>query len=172
MRAYCTIHGYDFYHDVSSTMMPAASPFVNQPKPQGHVPLRYFVKFQLLEHFLDTEACQKDYEVVAWLDSDCLITNYDRALSDWRGDIVSAYDVNAVHPTVIIVRKSLDTREFIWACNNTGRTLFQHHEWADNECLRYFAAAHHKDIVWYYSAQSMCAMTPGLYPIPPDIRAQ
>lgn len=171
MRKYCARHGYDFFHDKSETKMPARTPFVNVPAPEGHVPLRYFVKFHLLEHFLDSEACRKEYDTVVWLDSDCVVTNYERPLSDWPGEIVTAYDVNTVHPTVIIVRKSPKTREFIWACNTTGRTLFQHHEWADNECLRYFSAAQHKDTITYYSAQDMCAMTPGLYPIPADLRA-
>lgn len=173
MRKYCALHGYDFHHDVSSTSMPARSPFVDRPQPEGHIPLRYFVKFQLLEHFLDSDACRKDYDTVAWLDSDCVVTNYARPLESWPGEIATAYDVNAVHPTVIIVRKSLRTQSFLWACNNTGRTMFQHHEWSDNECLRYFSAAPpYKDIISYYSAQDLCAMTPGLYPIPAHIRAQ
>lgn len=169
-KRYADIHGFDYFADCSEMRMSARTPFVDRPAPEGFVPLKYFVKFHLLDYFLDEEACGKDYDTVVWLDSDCLVTNYDRELSEWPGAIVSAYDVNAVHPTVIIVRKSPETREFIWACNNTGRTMFQHHEWSDNECLRYFAAAHHKDIVTYYSAQDMCAMPPGVYPIPPRIR--
>lgn len=167
MKRYCARHGYDFFHDVSDTKMPARSPFTDRPQPTGHVPLRYYIKFQLLEYFLDPESCRKDYDTVAWLDSDCVVTNYDRPLTDWPGEIVTAYDVNAVHPTVIVARKSPRTRGFLWACNNTGRTLFQHLDWADNECLRYFSAAPpYKDIISFYSAGDMCAMTPGLYPIP------
>lgn len=171
-RKYCDMHGYDYFADCSETKMVARSPFVDRPHPEGFIPLRYFIKFQLLEHFLDKDACGMDYETAAWVDADCLVTNYNRPLADWPGEIVTAADINAVHPTVIIVRKSTRTRRFIWACNNAGRTLFQHHEWCDNECLRYFDAALYKGIVTYYPAQDMCAQTPGLYPIPPDLRAE
>ena len=172
-RRYCEKWGYDYFEDCSDTKMPARTPFVNVPPPEGYVPLRYFVKFHLLDHFLNFDSCREEYETVVWLDADCVVTNYDRPLTQWPGEIVTAYDVNAVHPTVIIVRKSPRSRGFIWACNNTGRTMFQHHEWSDNEALRYFSAAPpYKDIITYYSAQDLCAMTPGVYPIPPDIRAQ
>jgi hypothetical protein len=172
-RKYAQKHGYDYFADCSETSMQARSAFVDRPAPTGWVPVKYFIKFALLEHFLDASSCRKEYDTVVWLDSDCLITNYDRPLSDWPGEIVTAYDVNAVHPTVIMARNSLRTRGFVWACNNAGRTMFQHHEWSDNECLRYFSAAPpYKDIISFYSAQDLCAMPPGVYPIPEDVRAQ
>jgi hypothetical protein len=171
MRRYADRHGYDFFHDVSDTMMPGRTPFINGAQPKPFVPLRYYVKFHLLEYFLDAQACGREYDEAVWLDADCLIANADRVLSDWTGEIVTAYDCNGVHPTVIMARKTDRSRAFLWACNNIGRTLFQHHDWSDNECLRYFnAAPPYRDIITFYSAQDLCAMSPGVYPIPPAVR--
>jgi len=152
--------------------MPLKSPWTDQPK-SGYWPTRYFIKFALLEHYLDKNSCLKEYDTVAWIDSDCIVSRYDLPLSTWLGDVVTAWDVNALHPTVIIVRNSLLTRGLMWACNSAGRTLFATHDWSDNLCLRFFSATPPYDkLMRYYSAKELCAMPPGVYPIPPDIRSQ
>jgi hypothetical protein len=171
-RKYADAHGYDYFADCSETMMPARSPYTDAPK-NGYVPTRYFIKFALLDYYLDAEACGVHYDEVAWVDDDLLFTRFDLPLSTWWGDVVTAFDVNGVHPTVIVVRNSVRTRGFMWACNNAGRTLYGTHDWSDNLVLRFFSASPpYNDVMRYVSAQQLCAMTPGLYPIPADVRAE
>src|ERR1700730_3434825 len=172
MRRYCDAQGYEFYADCSETSMPHRSPLTTE-QPTGYIPTRYFIKFALLEHFLNPESCKKYYDEVAWIDSDCVVSRYDLPLSKWSGSIVTAYDPNGLHPTVIIARQEPDVAGFLWACNNAARTLFGQHDWSDNMALRFFSATPpYHNLVKYYSAQELCAMPPGLYPIPERVRKE
>src|SRR6202051_3438036 len=67
MRKYCEARGYEIFADCSETSMPLKSPWTDQPK-SGYCPPRYFIKFALLEHYLDKNSCLKESDTVAWID--------------------------------------------------------------------------------------------------------
>lgn len=182
-RKYCEKWGYDFYEDISNVSGKVRSPWVDDRK-EGFAPMRTMIKFPLLEHFMTKEMCRKEYTHVVWIDADCVVTRYDLPLTKWLqteyqgegaalGDLVLAHDVNGVHPTVIMVRNTVLTRGLIWACGNAGNTMFMQHDWSDIMALRFFLASPPYDhLVKFYSAKELCAMPPGVYTIPSDVRSQ
>lgn len=178
-KKYADLHSYDYAIDVSNVQAKVRTPWVDDPKRKEtiYAPLRTMIKFPLLAHYLDKEACRKDYEYVVWLDADVLITRFNLPLTIWinahSSPLVLAYDVNGLHPTVIMVRNCVETRGLVWACDNAGRTMWMNHDWSDIMALRfYLATPPYEYTAQYYSAKELCAMPPGVYPIPPDVRAE
>lgn len=186
-RRFCERHGYSYHLDVSDIWETVRSP-IRGDSNCGHLAsIRHFVKFRLFQHFLTPERCRETYDWVVWIDADCLITNYAVPLEKFMngygadagpgpllGDVIIPHDVNGLHPTVIMMRSSVLTRGLSWACANMGQTMFQQHDWDDIMAFRfYFATEPYRPLLWdQHSAQVLCAMHPGLYPIPPDVRAQ
>lgn len=186
-QRYAQKWGYDYHVDVSDVSARMQSQWTDETK-SGYAPLRFMIKFRLLEHFLRQEWCQEQYDWVVWLDADCLVTRFDRPLTDWMhdyakgfdaapegliGDVVLAKDVNGLHPTVIMVRNCLRTRGLIYACRDGGTRMWQMHSWADIMAFRfYFATPPYEHLPVYHWARELCAMHPGAYDIPADVRAE
>ncbi len=182
-RKYCEIHGYDFHGDVSDIWAPVGNPKLGSP--QGDpAPIKYFIKFVLFQHFLDPDACGKEYDWVVWMDSDLVITNYEIPLEKffnihagtdedekWGGDIILTNDVNGLHATVIMMRRTPHTLGFAWANGNAGKTYFQQDGWGDQLSMRMFLDyPPYSELVHFHSVKALCAMPPGIYPIPPRVR--
>ena len=186
-RKYCERHGYDFHGDVSDVWEPERSPRLNAPLGDP-APIQYFIKFKLFEHFLRPEQCRKEYDWVVWFDSDLLITDFETPLEkffnsktaedgvgpDGRGflgDIILTNDVNGLHATVIMVRRSPLGLGFVWANGNAGKTYFMRDGWGDQLSMRMFLQTPpYRDLVWYHSVKTLCAMPPNTYPIPDAAR--
>lgn len=186
LKKYCERHGYDFRPNVSNIVEPirarGTSPVYRLGTGLQH-PISHFIKFRLFEHYL---SFQPTYDWVVWVDADCLVTNYEVPLDKYFnqlnanekgteaqvGDIIVPFDVNGLHPTIIMARNTVLTRGLFWACANAGQTLFAGHDWDDNLALRFFLDhAPYRNLFWNgHSAGDLCAMHPGLYPIPADIR--
>lgn len=173
MRKYADRHGYSFHADVSDISAPARSPEWGKGV-DGYLPLRGFIKLDLLLHFLDSQSCRSEYDAVCWFDADMLVTNYDYRLPLSMASIVLPYDTNGMNATVILASQSRLTRDFLWAANNAGRTMFLKHDWAEMEAMRYFSQTppYHHEFIQYHSVQTLCAMPPGVYPIPEVSRKQ
>jgi len=168
MAKYAAKHGYDFHTDVSNISAPVRSPEWGAPV-TGYIPIRGFIKLDLMLHFLDPESCKREYDYVAWLDADMLITDYEKPLplNDWG--VVLPYDANGHNATVIVASKYRYARDFLWACNNAGRTMFLKHDWAEMEAMRYFLQTppySWEGFAVYHSVAELCAMPPDVYPIP------
>jgi hypothetical protein len=177
-RRYCERHGYDYYHDVSDMSAPLKSAWKNE-KPTGYFPLYGMIRFRLLAHFLDPDACGKEYDVVAWTDADTIVTNYEYDLTQYLPTtdpyigphLIIPYDVNGLHPTVLIFRNTLRSRSYLWCLTNVGETMFLAHSWNDNVAQRFFLQTPpFRDMERWVSAQEVCAMPPDTYPIPAEIR--
>lgn len=183
---YCQRHGYDYELNESDVWDHVSSPWLDRPPTVEQAPIRYFMKIRLMRHYLSPERCRKDYDFVVWLDADCLVTNYDIPVTKWLnqgrasndkddlqlGDLILAYDVNGLHPTVIMARATRRVRGLMWAMSEAGQRMYQMHDWSENLAFRFFLATPpYRDLVWWHSAQDLCAMHPGLYPIPEDVRS-
>lgn len=177
---YCRDNGYDYYLDVSDIWEPARED-TNFGSAMGKpYPIRYFIKFLLFMHFLDPTSCQKEYDHIVWVDSDWLPTRFDIPIEKYLnsrkgtevadpqgGDIILSNDVNTLHATVIMMRRTALTLGFAWANYNAGRTYFAKDDWADQLSMKFFL--HYPpycQIVHFHSVQILCAMPPGIYPIP------
>ncbi len=128
MAEYARQWGYHFFANESEVYVDTQD---------GSLPLRGFIKFELLWHYLDK------YEWVVWLDSDLLITNKDVRLEsfinrDRSWDLIIGYDHNGHNTTVIMMRNCQRMRDFLFACNGAGRTMFLRHPWHEMEAMRYF----------------------------------
>lgn len=167
-RKYAEKWGWDYFADCSDVSGPLSSPWVDQ-KVAGFAPLRTMIKFPLMEHFMTEAACQKKYDWVIWLDADCVVTNYNREFR-FSSDVVMPFDVNGLHPTVFAVRNTPLTRGLIWACKEAGTRMFQQHGWSDIMAWRFFLdTPPYSHLVEYVSAKELCAMPPGVHPMPKDV---
>ena len=177
MQRYCAKWNYDLFRDCSERQEKKASPWVDDKDPDigTYVPLRTMVKFPLLEHFLRSEDCQEQNDYVCWFDNDCVVTNYGIPVSKWfvghDKDLVLAYDVNGVHPTIILVRNTPIMRGLMWACKEAGWRMYGMHGWSDIMAFRFMLDyPPYADRVKFFSAQEMCAMPPMVHPMPNDVR--
>lgn len=180
-RKYCERWGYSYHLDVSDLAAPVGSRLFGKPVGPD-APIRYFVKFKLFQHFLDPESCRKEWDHVVWFDADLVITDYETPLEkffnnrlanepDAIGDIVLTNDINGLHATVIMIRRTPTTLGFVWACGNAGMTYFHEDGWSDQLAMRMFLMTPpYANLVWYHSVKTLCAMPPGVYPIPPAAR--
>ncbi len=135
--------GYHFFFDESFRI----------DQEQGF-PLRGFVKFDLLWHYLP------QYEWVVWIDADAVITNRAIRLEKFTNcdqDLIIGYDANGHHTTVIFMRNTQLIRDFLWACNNAGKRMFLQHPWHEMEAMRYFLQTPpYQQIVRYRSVKELC----------------
>ncbi len=172
-------HGYTYVADCSERLWPARSPEWGA-KTGDVMPIRSFIKLDLLVHFLESN----DFTWVVWLDSDQLITNYEIPIARWTGeiapyrrerdgrtsgaDVVLPYDYNGNNSTTIVVRNTDAAYNYLWSSNDAGRTMFLRHDWAEMEALLRFRLAPPFDgIVHAVSAKELCALHPGAYaPLP------
>jgi hypothetical protein len=179
-RKYAQRHGYDYHLDVSD-LYELVRPTRRGDPIGNYVPIKYKIKFLLFQHFLDADACGKEYDHVVWFDSDLLITNYDIPLEkffngklaedgigeDGRGflgDIILTYDVNGLHATVIMMRRSSQTLGFSYANGEAGMRYFMTDDWSDQLSMRMFLETPpYQWLIWYHSVKSLCAMTPDTY---------
>jgi hypothetical protein len=182
-RAWAERHGYDYHADCSDRSWPAHSPEWGALA-RGRLPLRGFIKLDLLLHFLDATACGTDYAWVVWLDSDLIVTNPEIPLGRWTAplepyrrehdgrtsgaDVVMPYDYNGNNATVIVARNTDAAYNYLWSSNDAGRTMFVRHDWAEMEAmLRFRLAPPYDGIVHAVSAKELCALHPGEYaPLP------
>ena len=176
-------HGYIYHADCSERTWPARSAEWGVA-PNGRMPIRSFIKLDLLLHFLDPAVCGADYDWVVWLDSDQLITNYEMPLTCWTAevepyrrerdgttagaDVIMPHDYNGNNSTTLIVRNTDAAFNYVWSSNDAGRTMFLRHDWAEMESmLRFRLAPPFDGIVRTYSAKELCALHPGEYrPLP------
>lgn len=148
MAEYAAQWGYHFRADESALMHKA---------PEGNFPLRGFRKFDLLIHLLG-----EGYEWVVWLDADAVITNKSVRIEPFTKragvkDLVIGYDVNGHHTTVIMCRNTPLLRDFLWACNNAGRSMFIAHPWHEMESMRYFLQTPpYNTLAHYESVKALC----------------
>lgn len=184
-RAYCAKWGYDFHLDVSDIWDNVGSPWVDHKSNGDRAPIRHINKFLLLQHFLTPEKCRREYDWVVWLDADLVIGDYETPLTKWfgqgrasnecgdvqLGDVIIPFDVNGLHPTVIMMRSTRLTRALCWAGTEAGKRMFMQHDWSENMALRFFfATPPYNGLVWYHSAKILCAMPQGaLHGLPPDV---
>lgn len=144
---YARAHGYHFVSDVSDVY-----------ETNTMQSIRGFVKLDLLLHYLPK------YKAVVWMDADLVITNKEHRLEsifeeNLEGDpgVCLGYDANGFHSTVIYARNDRLVRDYLWAANNAGRTMFLNHPWHEMEALRYFAQTPpYDDLVCYHSAKELC----------------
>lgn len=142
---YAKKHGYDYAADCSD--------YQDKVWPQGHsMGIRGFIKFDLLLHYFDR------YKYLCWIDADCLITNPEIPLENFRSHgVTMGYDHNGIHSTVFMAHATPLVYDFFWACNNTGRKFFLAHDWHEMESMRYFSqTAPYKDLLHYVSAKELC----------------
>lgn len=180
-KKYCDLHGYDYHLDVSSVRARVGTPWVNEPPSGVWAPVRTMIKFRLFNYFLDPDRCRQEYDAVVWLDADCLVTNYELPIEKWLnskpadmspgvsdvGDLVLAWDVNGLHPTVIMMRRTRLTQGLSWACSEAGERMWMNHDWSDIMAARFFIATPpYNRIVWHITAKDLCAMPPGVHPMP------
>ena len=182
-RKYCEMHGYSYKLDTSDIWEPTKPTHRGQPMGPSS-PIRYAVKFRLFQHYLDPDSCKEEWDAVVWLDSDLLVCNYNIPLEKFLnsqpgtddasahlGDIILTYDPNGLHATVIMMRRSDLTLGFAWANGNAGDTLYRGHDWSDQLSQRFFLMTPpYRDLIWYHSIKSLCAMPPDVYPIPKRVR--
>ena len=186
MKKYCDKWGYAFHGDVSDVYLPIASPELFRSLTVAQAPIRYMVKFKLMQHFLTPENCGETFDFIAWVDADCLVTNFDLPITKWcsngrastgddaplLGDLLLCWDQNSLHPTVIIARATTLMRGLMWELAGIGWRLFGTQEWVDNFALRFaISTPPYQQAVWWASAKDVCAQHPGLYPMPKDVAA-
>lgn len=143
-------------------------------------PIRGFAKFDLIFHFMRHTPKMNGgvpYEWLVWMDADLVITNrgirLESFIAEAEGkDLILGYDANGHHSTIFMVRNCSRGRDFIWACNNAGRSLFIAHPWHEMEAMRYFLQTPPYDnMAHYVSAKRLCAILNNEYPgVPADIR--
>lgn len=148
---YARHHGYHFYADRSSLF-----------DRETNLPLKGFVKFDLLLHALVN--AKESYEWAVWVDGDALITNPEVRLEDILAKrpgcgIVTGYDHNGHHTTVIAAHNDQLTKEYLWACRNTGVRLFIEHPWHEMEAMRYFSLTPpYNHLLGYLSVKELCGI--------------
>jgi hypothetical protein len=167
---YADAQGYDYHADCSNLSAPNTLPWWGE-KPKGAIPIRGFRKLDLMLYYLDPEKCGRQYDWVVWLDADLLVTNYAIPIAKWTDQtpcgLVLPYDANGHNATVIMAKNTDLTYDFLWACNNAGRTMFIRHDWAEMEAMRYFLQTPPYDyLATYFSVKALCGMPRGQYPIP------
>lgn len=174
-RKYAERHGYDFHGDVSD-IYERVRP-TRRGEPMGdYVPIKYKIKFLLFQHFLQPEQCGKEYDWVVWMDSDLLITNYEVPLEKFfngydasapprmMGDIVLTHDVNGLHATVIMLRRTAETLGYVYFNAEAGMRYFMLDDWSDQLSQRMaLQTPPYSHLVWYHSVKTLCAMPPGRY---------
>jgi hypothetical protein len=179
-RKYAERHGYDFVADVSNVAAKDEPTHFGQQS-LGYLPLRGFIKLDLLLHYLDPVSCQREYDWVVWLDSDLLVTNYDIPISQWTeirennddGTLVLPYDANGHNATVIIANNNDLVYDFLWACNSIGRKYYLRDSWAEMNAMRFFAQTEpYNYLVLYRSIKELCGMPPNAYGIPRRVAAK
>lgn len=187
-RAYCDRHGYDYHLDISDIYERVRPTKRGEPIGQS-VPIKYKIKFLLFEHFLQPESCGKDYDWVVWLDSDLLITNYEIPLEKFfnskraadglgpdnlgfLGDVILTHDVNGLHATVIMVRRTPYGLGYVYFNRDAGMRYFMEDDWSDQLSQRMaLQTPPYSRLIWYHSIKALCAMPPGIYTqIPRDAR--
>lgn len=150
MHAWTERHGYDFAPDVSDL------------RDRNGRPIRGFVKLNLLEHYL------REYSRVLWLDADLVITNPEASMERLMGlaghGITFGYDVNGHHSTIIAAWSDQLVRDYLWAANNAGRSMFIDHPWHEMEALRYFAqTSPYREVVCWRSIKETCPIRKAEY---------
>jgi hypothetical protein len=184
-KKYCALHGYAFDGNVSDVWLPLSTPWIDRVPSSQKSAIRMMVKFQLLAKYLDPKRCLEEFDHVVWIDADVVIGDYDTPLEKWMnghrasdgdgpfvGDVIIPYDVNTLHPTVIMMRASRLTRGLVWSCTEAGDRLYRQHGWSDLMALRFFLSGEpYRSLLWQHSAQVLCAMPPGIHPMPEDVRA-
>ena len=184
-RAYCDRHGYDFHGDVSDIWDNVASPWQHTPPPIAYAPIRHFQKIRLMLHFMTPERCRQNFDWVCWLDADLVIGDYDTPLTKWTntrgadsgeeqvygGDFILPWDVNTYHPTVMMARCTTQMRALMWAMTEAGQRLYHLHDWSEHMALKFFSYPPYRDAIHQHSAKVLCAMPPGVHPMPDDVRA-
>lgn len=186
-KRYAQQWGYEYHADCSDTSYPNRSAEWGRGT-EGYIPVRSYIKIDLLQHFLDPASCKREYDWVVWIDSDALITNYDIPITEWTNrvkpysrngdnrywcgaDIIMPFDFNGNNSTVIMARRTDAAFDYLWAVNNAGRTMFLKHDWAEMEAmLRFRLAPPYDGIVQTYSAKELCAIPPREYPVPARTR--
>ena len=124
------------------------------------VPIRGFVKFDLLLHFLP------HYKYVVWLDADLIVTDHRLDMVDmlFFSYVVVGYDWNSFNSTVIACRSTDAVWAYLWACNNTGRNMFLDHGWHEMQALKYFAEfPPYNNLIGYESCKKLAAILPEEY---------
>lgn len=187
LRTYCAKHGYGFHGDVSDIWENVGSPWHGVAAPISHAPIRHFQKLRLMLHYMTPEKCREHWDYVVWLDADMVIGDYDTPLTKWtntrgassgdagditEGDLILPWDVNGLHPTVIMARATTQMRGLVWAMTEAGQRMFQLHDWSENLAFRFFTATPpYREALHWHSAKMLCAMPPGIHPLPPDVRS-
>jgi hypothetical protein len=163
---YAHQHGYHFFTDESEVYVDVQD---------GSAPLRGFIKFEVLWFYLPR------YEWVVWLDSDLLITNKAVRLESFikragDKDLVLGYDHNGHNTTIIMMRNCPRMRDFLFACNGAGRSMFLRHPWHEMESMRYFLQTPpYKDSALYLSVKELCPILHSEYErygMPKDMGAE
>jgi hypothetical protein len=182
-RRWAEQHGYVYHSDCSERTASDRTADLGAVL-RGRLPIRSFIKLDLLLHFLDADVCGATYDWVVWLDGDQLITNYEIPITRWTGglepyrrerdgrtsgaDVIMPHDYNGNNSTTLIVRNTDAAFNYLWSSNDAGRTIFLRHDWAEMEAmLRFRLAPPFDGIVHTYSAKELCALHPGEYrPLP------
>lgn len=179
-RKYCERWGYDYHLDVSDIWEQVRP--TKRGAPIGDlVPIRYKIKFLLFQHFLDPDSCKKEYDWIVWFDSDLLITNFDIPLEKFFngklasdglgpneqgfvGDIQLTFDVNGLHATVIMMRRSAYTLGYAYANAESAMRYFLEDDWSDQLTQRFeLATPPYAWLIWWHNVRFLCAMHPGIY---------
>ncbi len=160
-------HGYAYYADCSDVSAPARSPEWGKGA-DGYIPLRGFIKLDLMLHFLNPESCREQYDRVIWLDADLMITNDNIPPSRWTdatdAGVIVPFDFNSHNATVMIAQNTKLVYDFLWASNNAGRTMFLKHDWAEMWAMREFSLMPpYTNILHHVSIKELCALLPGVY---------
>lgn len=153
-KAYADLRGYDYHADCSNKEDEMSDWHTGQKVRMG---IRGFIKFELILYFL------KDYEWVVWLDADLLITNpavtIESFVQNVPHGIVTGYDFNGTHTTVIMARNHPQVRKFFHACNTIGRRLWLNDPWHEMTSLKHFAQQPpYIGLVGYRSAKELCSI--------------
>lgn len=186
-KRYCEKWGYTFHGDVSDLHETYKSPIRGVP-PIPNVPIYYKIKFILFKHFLNPDSCKEEWDWVVWLDSDLLVTNYEIPLEKFMngskgadtdegghqlGDILLTYDVNGLHATVIMLRRTPYTLGYAYMNAEAGMRYYMRDYWSDQLSQRLaLQTPPYRDLVWYHPVKALCAMPPDTYrDIPKRARA-
>lgn len=185
-EAYCARHGYGYKMDESDVWDKVGSPWIDQKPSVDSAPIRHFNKLRLMQHYMTPEKCRREYDWVVWLDADLVIGDYDTPLTKWMnqgrastgveepmlGDLIIPFDPNTVHPTVIMMRSTTLMRGLVWAMTEAGQRMYHQHDWSEHLAFKFFVQWQpYAGVLWQHSAKVLCAMSPGIYPMPPDVRA-
>ena len=135
--------------------------------------------------YMTPERCRQNYDWVCWLDADLVIGDYDTPLTKWTntrgadsgeemvygGDFILPWDVNTYHPTVMNgALHDADARDHV-GDDGSGQRLYHLHDWSEHMALKFFSYPPYRDAIHQHSAKVLCAMPPGVHPMPDDVRA-